>query len=144
MENNRKNMPKFTDFLRPIFVVWPEKLSSCIPGLLMQGSVINMIILYVHTAHPDLCSCISNRSLLKSIPSNHARANNTYRTWAQFRALTLVKQTELWGFNMLGHSTDCLVWMCPKPQVKPTQSVCFIWISSSHYLTCVRSAECST
>lgn len=39
--------------------------------------------------------------------SNRAGAEEVYRAWGQYAALTLVKQSGLWGSNMLGHSTEC-------------------------------------
>ncbi len=36
------------------------------------------------------------------------------RAWARNGALTLVKQTGLWGSNVFTHGTDCPVWVRPK------------------------------
>ena len=37
--------------------------------------------------------------------------------WAWYGVLTLVKQTGLWGSNILGHRTDCLVRVRPEYQL---------------------------
>lgn len=47
--------------------------------LMMQDGVIHMIMLHVHVAHPCLCLCMSDLSVLKHSSSNFARARKVFR-----------------------------------------------------------------
>ncbi len=80
--------------------LYPNFICGCLPEFKANPS-------QTATAVPCLCMCIL--IVPKSTSSNHARANEASHAWARNRALTLVKQTGLWGSNMLRHGTDCQV-----------------------------------
>ncbi len=48
-------------------------------------------------------------TVLKLTSSYRARAKKVYHAWEQYRVLTLVKETGLWGSNVLEHSKHYLV-----------------------------------
>lgn len=60
-----------------------------------------MIIIYIHVAQP-FCA---EAHLLQ------LHQGQEYRAWTRYWALTLVKQSGLWGSNMPWHGTDYLVWV---------------------------------
>ncbi len=63
-----------------------------------------------------LCLCMCICTVPKPTTSNCASADKVCRAWAWNGALTLVKQTGLWGSYMFRHGTDYLEWMYPKSE----------------------------
>ena len=111
LENNTENVT--VTLLSLLFIL--SNFSHRLNSHIHKGKVAS-IIHHVHMMYPCLCLCVSDCNTPKHTSANHARAKKACHVWAWYGALTLVKQTGLWGSNMLGYGTDCLVWVLPKRQ----------------------------
>lgn len=80
----------------------------------LQRGMVALAMCHVHVALSCLCSCMSNRTVPKYTLSDPAGAEEVYRAWGHYGALTPVKQTGFEGSDVLGHDTDRLVWVHPE------------------------------
>lgn len=72
----------------------------------LQKWTVTSAVNHVHIALRCLCLWMSNCTALKCSFSNCARTKEVCSAWGRHGALTLIKQTGLWGPNVIGHSTD--------------------------------------
>lgn len=69
-----------------------------------------MMILHVYVVHLCLCS-VNNHTMLKHTSYNCARPYEVYRASAPYRVFTLVKNTGLWGSNMVDFFCSSHHWL---------------------------------
>ena len=100
-------------YCQPKFQINPTEppCSLCHPLLLwLSRGMVPTIPCHVHTVCPLMCLCTSNHTLMKHTSFNCARAK-------------LLKQTELCGWNVLGHCMDSLVWVHPRSVLQYVKAI---------------------
>ena len=75
----------------------------------LSRGIVTSNVYRVRIAQACLCSCVP-----KHTSSNSVRTERVYHALAQYGAHTLVKQTGLFGTNVLGHGMDGQMWLRPK------------------------------
>ena len=76
-------------------------VNQCVSQLLLRDKIVDVAVSLKYYQHLCLCSCIINSTMPKHASSNCAWAKKVCHGWST------------WGVNVLGHSTDCLVWVRP-------------------------------
>lgn len=65
----------------------------------LQSGIVKLAIGHIHVVLPCLCLCMSDCTMQKYMSSG---AKKMYCARGRYAALTFVKQTGLWGLNVLG------------------------------------------